>query len=329
MCSFLYKEQKSDEHLLVYQLYYSHKSQQLHVYGVIYEDNLFGGPTKQKALKEYLQSRTYTNNAEIVESHFQDVVKWFFIDMESFKHIVFDIYLNGIEFHRFTCKSHLNGYFHGTCHLDYDKILGGRVSIKNWGNIYNCQIPHNKVQYIVISDIDDTIKDSQVLDKLELLRNTFFRPFKAVAGMAERYRELQSVHGDAIRFFYVSSSPVQLYAPLKRFLTNAAFPDGPILLRKLVPSSISSIINFVGGQDSYTHKVTQITTLVNDWASATSGCAKFILIGDSGERDAMIYSEMARKYSQNIYKIFIRNLNNMVEAKYHSYLFKDPKEIKI
>ena len=40
----------------------------------------------------------------------------------------------------------------------------------------------------VISDIDDTIKVSEVLDRKALLRNTFCRPFKPVPGMAAVYR---------------------------------------------------------------------------------------------------------------------------------------------
>lgn len=39
----------------------------------------------------------------------------------------------------------------------------------------------------VISDIDDTIKVSEVLDKLRLLANTFIHPFKAVPGNIDLY----------------------------------------------------------------------------------------------------------------------------------------------
>jgi len=40
----------------------------------------------------------------------------------------------------------------------------------------------------VISDIDDTVKFSNVADKRELLRNTLLREFIPVAGMPEVYR---------------------------------------------------------------------------------------------------------------------------------------------
>jgi phosphatidate phosphatase APP1 len=40
----------------------------------------------------------------------------------------------------------------------------------------------------VVSDIDDTIKASNVLNKSELLKNTLLREFQAVPGMAKAYQ---------------------------------------------------------------------------------------------------------------------------------------------
>ena len=65
----------------------------------------------------------------------------------------------------------------------------------------------------VVSDIDDTIKDSHVLDTHELLLNTFVRPFKVAAGMRELYQSLAGMH-KGMSFHYVSGSPHQLYPVL-------------------------------------------------------------------------------------------------------------------
>jgi len=66
----------------------------------------------------------------------------------------------------------------------------------------------------VISDIDDTIKISEVADRKALLRNTFLRGFEAVAGMPKLYRSWAKA---GARFHYVSASPWQLCgAPLLR-----------------------------------------------------------------------------------------------------------------
>jgi phosphatidate phosphatase APP1 len=57
----------------------------------------------------------------------------------------------------------------------------------------------------VISDIDDTIKATQVRDRNLLLRRTFLEPFKPVPGMAEVYRAWADKSG--AQFCYVSASP--------------------------------------------------------------------------------------------------------------------------
>lgn len=60
----------------------------------------------------------------------------------------------------------------------------------------------------VISDLDDTIKDSSVLDTPQLLANTFAREFRPVPGMAEVYRDWAAI---GAAFHYLSASPWQLY----------------------------------------------------------------------------------------------------------------------
>ncbi|KAH7100002.1 hypothetical protein BKA62DRAFT_707946 [Auriculariales sp. MPI-PUGE-AT-0066] len=61
----------------------------------------------------------------------------------------------------------------------------------------------------VISDVDDTIKISNVLNKLELIKNTFIEEPKAVAGMPELYASLKTSLNDPL-FSYISGSPFQL-----------------------------------------------------------------------------------------------------------------------
>ena len=52
----------------------------------------------------------------------------------------------------------------------------------------------------VISDIDDTIKETNVTQKRQLLRNTSLREFRAIDGMADFYARLR----DAGRPFTMS-----------------------------------------------------------------------------------------------------------------------------
>ena len=80
----------------------------------------------------------------------------------------------------------------------------------------------------IISDIDDTIKDSSVTNRRELLKNTFLNEFKAIQGMPEIYQRWHEAGAD---FHYVSSSPWQLYAPLQKMREDFGFPTGTMHLR--------------------------------------------------------------------------------------------------
>ncbi|MDB4766856.1 DUF2183 domain-containing protein, partial [bacterium] len=87
-------------------------------------------------------------------------------------------------------------------------------------------LPSNGVS--IISDIDDTIKESSVTNRRELLNNTFLREFQSVEGMAETYRRWAE---EGTCFHYVSSSPWQLLTSLNELKSVHQFPVGTMHLR--------------------------------------------------------------------------------------------------
>jgi phosphatidate phosphatase APP1 len=147
----------------------------------------------------------------------------------------------------------------------------------------------------VVSDIDDTIKVSQVTDKKALLANTFLKPFEAVPGMATAYRRL--AEAGAV-FHYVSSSPWQLYPSLERFLRASAFPRGSFHLRKFRLKDESLFALFKSARAT---KPPIIEGLLAAYPKR-----EFILIGDSGEEDPEIYGNIARSHPGRIRHIYIR-----------------------
>jgi hypothetical protein len=149
----------------------------------------------------------------------------------------------------------------------------------------------------VISDIDDTLRHSQVQDRRELLLNTFARPFAAIPGMAARFRALAAIPGT--HFHYVSASPLQLYPALEAFLVEAGFPEGSLHLRET--TSWRSLLS--AGSGSRGHKRAAISRLLRD-----SPDRRFLLVGDSGEQDPEIYAEVARAHPGRIVGIAIRDL---------------------
>lgn len=102
----------------------------------------------------------------------------------------------------------------------------------------------------VISDVDDTIKISEVLDKKALIRNTFVKPYKATEGFPEYYKTLEK---QGAYFHYVSASPWQLQPSLKPFM-DKHYPQGTIALRDFRLTD-SSLLKFL--QSSAEYKIEQ------------------------------------------------------------------------
>jgi phosphatidate phosphatase APP1 len=147
----------------------------------------------------------------------------------------------------------------------------------------------------VISDIDDTVKESNVLDRDALLANTFLRPYRAVPGMPELY----AAWGDqGVIVHYVTGSPWQLYPGLWGFLEDHRFPGAEIQMRHLRLKDSSAVRFF---RDPRRYKSDRIRTILRRFPGR-----EFVLVGDSGERDPEIYAAMAREFPDRVRGIFIR-----------------------
>ncbi|GJJ70652.1 hypothetical protein EMPS_03002 [Entomortierella parvispora] len=150
----------------------------------------------------------------------------------------------------------------------------------------------------VISDIDDTIKETNVTAGARvILRNTFLRAMQEVPGMATVYKRWWD-RGAA--FHYVSNSPWQLIPSLLEFFHTHLFPPGSAHLR-LHDSMLKTYFNRAPPGE---HKRRSIRELLMDFPDR-----KFILVGDSGEIDMEIYTEMALEHPGQVVKIFIRDLS--------------------
>lgn len=149
----------------------------------------------------------------------------------------------------------------------------------------------------VISDIDDTIKLTEVFDRSRLLANTFLRPFEPIPGMAQFYQDWER---RGASFHYVSASPWQLYWPLAKFCDEHGFPRGSFHLRSIRfrdPSFLKLLMNSKRG------KAASIRWLIRSFPFR-----RCLLIGDAGEHDMEIYGAVARQYPSHIEQICIRVL---------------------
>src|SRR5262245_45431454 len=141
----------------------------------------------------------------------------------------------------------------------------------------------------VISDIDDTLKHSQVACKQTLLTNTFLRPYEAIPGMASLFRDWWA---QGAAFHYVSSSPWQLYEHLAEHLADEGFPTGSFHLRsfRLRDHLLRRLLLL-----RRSGKLSVIRSLFKAFPRR-----RFLLIGDSGEHDPEIYGALARRYPHQV-----------------------------
>lgn len=144
---------------------------------------------------------------------------------------------------------------------------------------------HTLISLLYI-DIDDTIRNSHVLNKLQLLKSTFGEPPYPVPGMPELYTSL-SRSLKAPLFVYISGSPFQLYPFLQGFL-GSTFPasKGPIFLRNFTASSAASLMNMAKTGNIKEHKLAMIDRIHGMYPEK-----QFLAIGDSGELDPETYGE--------------------------------------
>lgn len=191
----------------------------------------------------------------------------------------------------------------------------------------------------VVSDIDDTIKVTEIPAGEDIvLRNTFCLDFKAAPDMAKMYTDL----GD-VAFHYVSGGPQQMFGPLYDFLIvgPGGFPEGTFHL-KFFPKNILdrqtredlkriavrslNLKRFAVNSldDTFDHKVKEITSLMDRYPNR-----QFILVGDSGEIDPEVYSEIRRKRGGQVKEIWIRDVLNDAQPNPNHYRLDGMKTIKV
>ncbi len=135
-------------------------------------------------------------------------------------------------------------------------------------------------QSILVSDVDDTIKVSNVLDKdstaanLPMLRNAFI-------GMPELYHAIADINGmKAVK--YLSNAPRRVIGKVhERFLVANNFPKGELVAR-----------SFYDLRSGNKHKIESIRKFI-----AVYKPKEMILIGDNGEADAVVYSTITNQYT--------------------------------
>jgi phosphatidate phosphatase APP1 len=164
-------------------------------------------------------------------------------------------------------------------------------------------IVSDTAQFGVISDIDDTVIKTAATDLLKMIRiaylgNEYTR--RAFPGVPEFYNALQQgqAGNEGNPIFYVSSSAWNMYDLFVKFMDWNHVPAGPILLRD-IELSPANLLAF----EHQSHKMEQIKPILQEYPHLP-----FILIGDSGQKDAEIYQQLVHDYPNRILGIYLRDV---------------------
>jgi hypothetical protein len=241
------------------------------------------------------------------EAIFAERARWFLVDNERRKRVTVRVAERSVRLN----PSGANGHF-------FDRVRLSAKTMERWrrearperlslptvpaardGRVFTGEVHLlEDTGLSVVSDIDDTIKLSEVTDREALLRNTFCRPFRPVPGMAAVYQAWATNHG--ARFHYVSASPWQLYAALAEFTRTNGFPAGTWHLKHFRWKD-ETFFQLLASPQAY--KLGVLEPPLKQFPRR-----RFVLVGDSGERDPEIYGLLARKYPGQVARIFIRDV---------------------
>ena len=177
--------------------------------------------------------------------------------------------------------------------------------------------PGNTTGFAVISDIDDTIIETGITGGIrQLARNwrrilaqlpaervlvpgadVFYNALGGGTVLPEGTGKVGERH-DATRnpFFYISSSPWNLFSYLVAFQRGRGLPLGPLMLRDWGPNAQT-----FGGGSHGAHKRGAIDELFAFYPHLD-----FALVGDDTQADLVAYGETVARYGGRVRAVFVR-----------------------
>jgi phosphatidate phosphatase APP1 len=176
------------------------------------------------------------------------------------------------------------------------------IEIVTTGEIF---LPPAHCRFVVISDIDDTVMETGVANKLKMLWNLFMRGALSRVAFPGMATLLQALHRgasgrEANPMLYVSRGPWSTYEILDEFFHLHRIPIGPILFLREWGLTLQSPLP----RRARDHKLELIRNML-----ALYRDLPFVLIGDSGQRDPEIYAQIVREHPGRVLAIYIRNVS--------------------
>ncbi len=181
-------------------------------------------------------------------------------------------------------------------------LTGGGRPVEKTGRALT---PPRQARQVIVSDIDDTVLPTEATNFLRMMRSLFMgsaRTRLPFPGVAAFYRALHlGIDDTPINpIFYVSRGPWNLYDLLGEFFRLHEIPIGPVLnlrdwglsMEGLTPASPRG------------HKFRCIMDILHTYPDLP-----FILIGDSGQLDPEIYTEIVHSNPGRVKAVYIRKVD--------------------
>ena len=200
--------------------------------------------------------------------------------------------------------------------------LSSNISNRRYTQSLQLDAYNDDVPLGIISDIDDTILMTKVKSffRIKMLFYTIFvNPFrrKPIENAALFYhKKLASLKGYG-PIIYLSNSPWNMYHYLKVFLEFNHFPKGELQLRDFGRQMLKKKPPLIEQ-----NKYVEIEKLLLVFSNT-----RFILVGDTAEKDFDIYTTINRKYPDRVEEIFLLKTGNRKnEARIKSQMSVDGTE---
>ena len=191
----------------------------------------------------------------------------------------------------------LEAGWHGVS-LDVAESRAGRTAGSAKGRVL---VPPTDADYVVVSDLDDTVLHSAATNKLMMISVVLLNDARSRApfeGVGDLYRAFQrGPHGTSSNpILYLSRSPVNLYDMIIDFMEHHEVPVGPLLLmdyglRRMLERAERDFKRGV------------LDELLSFYADK-----RLVLIGDSGQQDPEIYAQLALELPDRVACIIIRDV---------------------
>lgn len=166
-------------------------------------------------------------------------------------------------------------------------------------------VPAQDAEFMVISDIDDTMLETGAYS---LIRN-LYTSFTGNAQTRQIYPDSKALmetlsKGGRNPVFYVSSSPWNLHGFLADIFVHAGLVRGPMFLRDLGLSETKFITEGHGN-----HKGGSIDHILRANPDLPA-----VLLGDTGQHDAQIYHDVVQRHPERIIAVGLRTPGPEMDA---------------